>query len=890
MWDIIEDQYGRFWFATQDHGVFNYDGDTIIHYHYDEGLSSIVTLSLLEDKLGRILIGTYDGGLNVIENGVVKNYFIEETEYYTIWEIYEDSQGRIWCRTYENGVVQITGDNVLEISEENNLTSNSVLKVFEDSFSNIWFATENGLSKYGKTSFITITEGFVNADNDIISIYSGKNGRILAGSYSGLNIIKGVDIIETLSSKIGLQDDPFVGAIEKSFDGNLWLGTVGLTELRGNWVKHYFDTLWIPPEHGIIRPRDMVSDSNTIYVATEIGLVLFTKGDYKVLTEDDGLISEHLYSIAKDSKGRIWCGTANGLSVYDGKTFYNYSVRDGLPNDFCNDIAFDNRDVAWIGTDYGVSSIVLTDDYVISTRNYSVEDGLKSNSILSVLADKKQNIWLGHNKGVDYFNPFLKEVKNYGHLEGFLPVESNLGAIAIDSEDNVWFGSIEGIVRYSPQSDSVNKQQPKIYINSVNLYNDTTSLEAFYTTLDSVTQLPLDLRLPHTKKNIFFEYVGLHYTIVEKNTYKYRLLGEEENWSEITSEIISIPYRNLSQGKYTFQVLAANCDGVWTTHPAEFSFQILPPWWKTWWAIILQVIMGIGVLILIIYIRERKLIQDKKVLTQKVKERTIEIEKQKDKIEEQKKEITDSIMYAQNIQSAILPKDETISPLLKEYFVLFKPRDIVSGDFYWINGNENKVIAIAADCTGHGVPGAFMSMLGVSILNQLTSGKSEITAGEILNQLRDQIISTLSHTGEDKKTRDGMDMALCIIDFNSLKAEFAGAYNPLVIKRGGEDEAEVIKADKMPVGLHMGNIVPFTTHNIDLNKNDCLYMFSDGYPDQFGGPEGKKFKSAPFRRLLCEISDKPMLEQHKILDKTIEDWKNGYKQIDDILVIGIKIT
>jgi serine phosphatase RsbU (regulator of sigma subunit) len=193
---------------------------------------------------------------------------------------------------------------------------------------------------------------------------------------------------------------------------------------------------------------------------------------------------------------------------------------------------------------------------------------------------------------------------------------------------------------------------------------------------------------------------------------------------------------------------------------------------------------------------------------------------------------------------------------------------------------------IAADCTGHGVPGAFMSMLGVSILNEIITTENFADAGEILNILREHIISTLSHTKGDEEARDGMDLALCIIDYQESSVQYSGAYNPLIIVREGE--ALVYKANKMPVGIHSGEMRKFETIKIALQSGDCLYMFSDGYSDQFGGPDGKKFKTGVFRKLLVEISTKSMAEQKKVLNDTLSSWMNGYEQVDDILVMGIK--
>jgi ligand-binding sensor domain-containing protein/serine phosphatase RsbU (regulator of sigma subunit) len=898
VWDIIKDQYDRLWIATQEKGVFCYDGDTVLVYNLENGMSSEITLALLEDKKGRILVGTYDGGINIIENSRIKQDLVNKTADYWIWELFEDSRGRIWARTHDQGVLAIKENSVKEIDSDNHLISDHVLAIFEDNYNNLWFPTSDGLSLYTKSFFEIYADGYVSDVNNIMSVYIDEKDAVYAGTELGLTVFKPDGTINHYSNENGLpEEEPSVLQISEDSIGNIWLATNGINQINNKNKLNYYEIEELNQQEYRIVTTDLVVNDNILYAASEIGLISFdvNSESYSILTTKDGLIANNIYSLEIDNSGNLWCGTTNGLSIYNGHKFYNFNTFHGLPNNFCYDIHFDQKGVAWIATDFGICSATLSEGFVLSTKNYSMEDGLKSNSIASIISDNENNIWIGHNKGVDRLNPATKEIGNYGIHEGYLPVESNYKAVAKDKNGNIWFGTIDGVVKYSPENDIKNTQPPKVYIRSIHLYNDTTNIESYFVEIDSISLLPKELRLSHKRKNVYFKYVGLHYTIVEKNTYQYRLLGYDDKWSEPTTDIQSIPYQKLSNGKYTFQVKAANCDGVWTPEPAEFTFEIRPPFWKTWWFRILVILIAIGLLYLYIYLREQKLRHDKKVLQQKVKERTIEIEKQKDQIEEQhdriakqKKEITDSIEYAQHIQSAILPKDVTISPLLKDYFILYKPRDIVSGDFYWIHGNNNKVIAIAADCTGHGVPGAFMSMLGVSILNEIATKDDSIEANNILNTLRAHIISTLSHSRQDEEARDGMDAALSIIDYKSYKVEFSGAYNPLILIRQGV--AEVYKGNKMPVGPHMGELKDFTSITIDVQKGDCLYMYSDGYADQFGGPEGKKFKSGTFRKLLLEISTKSMAEQKEILDKTITEWMEGYEQIDDILVMGIRIV
>jgi serine phosphatase RsbU (regulator of sigma subunit) len=282
----------------------------------------------------------------------------------------------------------------------------------------------------------------------------------------------------------------------------------------------------------------------------------------------------------------------------------------------------------------------------------------------------------------------------------------------------------------------------------------------------------------------------------------------------------------------------------------------------------------------------RKLKRDKTILEQKVRDRTAEIQRQKDEISEQKKEIMDSIQYAQKIQKAVLPSDQKIEQSLPEHFIFYRPRDIVSGDFYWISAIEDRVIFAAVDCTGHGVPGAFMSMLGVSFLNEIISRSRRPSAGKILDQLRANVKETLSQS-EEGGTKDGMDIALCIYDRQKMTLQYAGAHNPLILIRDGE--LTEFKADLMPIGIHIVEEKNFSNHNIKVQKGDCFYVFSDGFQDQFGGAEGKKFLSRSMKRMFCDVHSQPMLKQKELIEKTMQQWMKGHEQVDDMIILGVRI-
>lgn len=286
--------------------------------------------------------------------------------------------------------------------------------------------------------------------------------------------------------------------------------------------------------------------------------------------------------------------------------------------------------------------------------------------------------------------------------------------------------------------------------------------------------------------------------------------------------------------------------------------------------------------------------ENERVLEHKVVERTEEVVKQKEEIQEKTKEletlfkqVTDSIHYAKRIQEAILPPLSLVKSILPESFILYKPKDIVSGDFYWIDKKNDWSYFAAVDCTGHGVPGAFMSIVGYNLLKDILNNSNAITPAAIMDKMNDGVANTLHSGSSDNQTKDGMDMTLCALNYNTLELQFAGAFNPLYIVRN--NELLQFKADKFPIGMFIGEKQNFTNNSVQLQNGDNVYIFSDGYADQFGGPKGKKYMAGNFRELLKEMSKLSIENQSINLNQTIEEWRGNLEQVDDILVIGIKV-
>jgi len=324
--------------------------------------------------------------------------------------------------------------------------------------------------------------------------------------------------------------------------------------------------------------------------------------------------------------------------------------------------------------------------------------------------------------------------------------------------------------------------------------------------------------------------------------------------------------------------------------------------------------------VLYLYLHNRKLLKNyygllakHKVKIKKFENEAIEknsfMKNQLEEIMTQNIEITESIIYARKIQKAVLPPDSLFEQYFKEYFILFKPKQIVSGDFYWLVEKHNRIYISVADSTGHGVPGAFMSLLGISFLNEIINKPEILHANQILNRLRLHIIESLRQTGKAGGSKDGMDMSLCVINRETRQLEYAGAYNPIFIIREKTDDEHLfldnnsikierneahtfihVKPDRMPVGFdYRSEGHSFSNQLIDLADGDAIYMFSDGYADQFGGESNKKYSISRLKSLLLEIQKSKLEDQNYILDDKFEEWKGKYAQIDDILIIGFKI-
>jgi serine phosphatase RsbU (regulator of sigma subunit) len=379
-----------------------------------------------------------------------------------------------------------------------------------------------------------------------------------------------------------------------------------------------------------------------------------------------------------------------------------------------------------------------------------------------------------------------------------------------------------------------------------------------------------------------FDYYSICLTNPDVVKYKVKLEGSDPDWQPVTDQTRAI-YSALSPGKYTFKVVANNSQGKWNSTPVTFQFTIKPPFYLTWWFMSLVAIILFVIIVTYIKIREQNLVKEKEILEEKVEERTAEVVQKSMEIEEKNRDITASIRYAERIQRAMLPKENTFN----ETFVLFMPKDIVSGDFYWMYDNGDWQFIAVVDCTGHGVPGAFMSIIGHNSLNKVVREYGLTRPSAIVDQLNIEVMKALLQRHE-KAITDGMDLALIAFNKKNFTLEFAGAFNPLYLVRKGE--VIVYRGDRNPIGMTTTDEKKnFTNHVVDIRPGDILYMCTDGYADQFGSSEVKKYKSANVKKLLSSIWNLPMADQKCRLESEILSWKGDLDQVDDILFVGTKI-
>lgn len=866
----VQKENGSFEFAPRLPGVFptailiDKDNDlwygtalgTLVHYNYK-------TASFKQYGLSEGLPA------GKVENGFPVNFFSA---------LFEDRDGNIWGAIWDKGIFRLDrkADQIQFIDASRGLSVNKIKAINQDAEGNLLFGTSGGgLSIFRSERFISYNQNNGLVNNQVWAIEKDNEGNFWFGTNEGISILN--PATKQLSSLPGLEKiaTPYVKAIKNDRLGNMWIGTWG-----GSLVKYDMRTKTLSRVN-LLSSFSFnhisclsVSKNGALWIGTPLGLVKYDENENAVssFTQINGLSENDITTLYHDKNDNLWIGTKqSGICKYDGQSFKKFSSAEGLTFGSITGIAEGKNNRLWITTEGG-GIFIYDGSRFINTRQ---KDGLVSDYTTVVASDRDGNMWIGSNNGLSRFNYSTARFLTYGVAEGFTGIETKPNAIYFDDQNRFWFGTVKGVFCFDPSKDKKNTVSPVTMITRLRINQKDYGLDSLLT-------------LDYKENSLNVDFIGISLTNPEGVRYAVKLDGYDETWKPLTSQPFEV-YSNLPPGDYSFNVLAYNSEGVPSEKPVAFRLSILPPFWKTWWFYVGCAFSGLIMIVGYVKFREKKLKTEKRLLEEKVRERTVEVTHKNRELAEKNKDIMDSIRYAKRIQDAILPPDEFVRKSLPKTFVLFKPKDIVSGDFYWLADKGDFILFAAVDCTGHGVPGAFMSIVGHNLLEQIVHGEGLTSPSLILETLNKGVSDTLrqSYT-EDEAIKDGMDMTLCAFNRITKEFRFASAMNPLYFIREGQ--LQEIKGDKFPIGnLKVGEERKFTEHRIQLQKGDTIYIFSDGFADQFGGPNGKKFKYSQFKELLLSIQEKSMEEQGDILHSQIEKWRGELEQIDDILVIGTRL-
>ncbi len=836
----------EYWAGTEDEGLFRINGSG-----YDpEGYSV--------EKIGG------DKGL----------------EYASVSSIVFDGERRVWINSQSEGIFRFDLDargNLgasLLFDVEKGIPNVYINHIFVDEEGNQWFSTpgdgitvlrDQAFTFYNvweDESYTNVTSVYVDRD---IRWYGGE-GRIAYTSVDGSGEFSYLNIAN------GLPDDE-VTALYTDEHQDLYIGT----SRSGLFKKKAGSSMVVPlvvsrnSLDNIINAID--GDGPKLYVATNNGVYTLNlvSGERTSRTTANGLPYNKINDVLVARNGVVWIATLTpGLvSVNSDKQF----LISGKPKLEFKTLTEGKDGVIWAGSDMGVFKFDLNKD---SLTHFGTEKGIKSDYTYAIAADPKGNIWAGHRMGLSVINCDRNTIRVFGRESGF-DSDIRYNAVGLTEGGKMLFGSSGGVIQYDAYQAREDTVAPRLNIKSIDI--------------SGVAYDPGEvIKLKYGKYRVRLDFVGINLSSPDQVTYQYKLDKYEEQWSDI-SELTFAYYGRVEDGDYTFMLRACDGNGNCSIEAITQNIFVKIPVWKAWWFILALVMLVLTIIFAVFKIRERNQKAIQEYLQRQLDERTREVVQQKEEIEVKNRDITDSLNYAQRIQASILPPIKKLHDAFSGSFVFYQPRDIVSGDFYWYEQvDENRFIVVCADSTGHGVPGAFMSMIGTTLIKDICLRAGIVKPSQVLTTLDNEVREALNQNMETSGSNDGMDIIVAEMDMRTNKFIVSSAMRPVIIYSGGEQI--YVKGSRSSIGGQLDEdrvSKDFIDQEFQLKKGDIIYMFSDGYPDQFGGPLGRKFKMVRLKNLLRDIHDKPMDEQYNYIKSNFFLWKEDLEQVDDVLFMGIRI-
>lgn len=862
---LLKDEFGKIWLCTKK-GIYFYDEnqDKLIKQKNIDNNTNVLQIISEEE----IWTGGEDGLFRhkIKGNSKEKQNVINEL----VSDIIVDYSGIIWVATW-HGLYKIIQRKrefkYYKKSKNFPISSNVIAQILIDHKGFLWLGTwSDGLNKTnpktGETTYFSKEEYFNKIPNNAVrTLYQDNKKNIWIGTQNG------VAIFDYNSKNTYSISQKYPQIDKKVFENN-----------SVNEIIQTFDKLF--------------------WFATNNGLFYLKKG--KILkfeirkNKSKGSISENTVNdILEDEERNIWLGTSDGLIKINRETneIKHYKTEEiqskGLSHNGILSLCNDPKGVLWIGTEVGLNRF---DKKSETFQFFVVANGFANDYMYSILRDKYGNLWIGTNKGLSKFNPQTRKIVNFDVNDGLQGYEFNMGAATKAENGEMFFGGTKGCNSFFPDSvEKKNTNIPRVSITKVmlNIYDDEVQNE---NKKQKQVQKHIDcletLIIPENCQVFSIYFSALEFHNPQNNRYQYKMEGLSERWINIKKQRF-VSFSKIPFGTYTLRIKGSNNNEVWTKEDLKLIIKVEANIWEYFsnkLALLIYLISFLTMTFLVVFFAKRET-RKKTKAAKKIEQQKEDLKAKTKALTEKNQSITDSINYARRIIDAMMASSKKLKKILPESFIFFKPKDIVSGDFFWIAEKNNKIFVTAVDCTGHGVPGAFMSIIGVDLLRNIIKEQGIEDPAIILEKMHKGVYDTLQK--DEENVQDGMDMAFCVIDFEKNILEYSGALNPLYLIRN--NNIVETKGNRFPVGDKARKQDKlFTKQTIPIQENDMIYIFSDGYADQFGGPKGKKFKYRRLRHLLLTIHKHPLNQQKELLERSMKNWKGEHEQVDDILVIGIK--
>ncbi|HAA15724.1 MAG TPA: hypothetical protein DCE41_30050 [Cytophagales bacterium] len=880
--NLIIDHQNNLWISVPEGGIYQYDGQQIhkVQLPGDESPLRTFNLFLVPDGAVGLLLNesivyfNADRTLRNEEPLSLNIPYLGSVQYHESLGLLALDLDGLQRKTETGWQTVVSAD---EISLKLGQT------IFTDQKGDVWICTTgSGLVQVSDVPFINYE---MPQTSRIFSLLPEEN-QLLISSALGLFRLTNhspelLPETQTLAIKNILRDQ----------EDALWLATYSgvfqWDEQRNQLINTPLSTT---------KSREVIEDSQgRIWVGLSGGVQVNEKGNWSTPTQLELLREEMTLSMYEDSQKGIWINTSEeGSFRWDGQSLRQFSKSDGLPSNVIFRAVEDSAQNMWFATTKGLA--LYQGDSIVTL---SEAQGLPESTVFQMLFDSQNRMWgIGLNQvwcvplaGLyDVVNGDLDRIPFAGILDdadGLLEGgASGVATARIDKHGYLYIPAVRGVSIINTQ-EPFRDDQPRLLLDHT-VHNGQTQFS------DSLVLAPATNRL-----QIAFTAIDFHNGA--QLELRYRLVGFDEDWQQANASRVA-EYTSLPPGHFTFQAQLRRKDGTWTPAQDLLWIHQRPAFYQT------VVFIGLAFASVILgtlgMLRWRfRVLQARNVrLEDMVAERTQTIEDQKRDLEQKSKAVESSIRYAQRIQDARLPQRESLTRHFAEHFVYYVPKDIVAGDFFWLRKQGEDLLFAVADCTGHGVPGAMMSLVASNLLNETIEKQGVQSTGSLLDSTRQGMLQALKSSSD---VQDGMDIAL--IHLRNRRLAYSGAFNPLwILRRSNGDSSTVpenftgnatlidehllleLPADRQPIGP-FANPVPFGTQEMDLLPGDTLYMFTDGLTDQFGGPHGKKFSRNRLRQLLLSIQDLSLAQQRDRIASELLNWQGAEEQVDDICLVGLRV-